>query len=492
MATTYVSLANLTKYDTLLKAYIADGWYDKIEIDQFIATIEQREANFIDRSVNDLVNYYTKSQTYTKAETNALVSAIPKFSLEVVDELPTEDISLTTIYLLRNDTSEPGNIFTEYIYIDDEWEVLGSQSVDLSDYYTCEEVDYLIPKKVSDLQNDAGYVRQVDIDTSMVAGIRGVNDIEFQQGYVTINKQMVGLSLVENKSPQQILGSMTEGNVTSALGFMPLDKLAYKQNTSSQDGYVPKSNGVANKVWGTDANGDTGWQDSVSPTSSVTGVKGSAEVDYRRGNVIISAENIGLGNVENKSSQTIRNELTTVEVLEKIGILPTENGGTGNANGYIQTGKVASSNVGTASTVEGRNNTVTGKQSHAEGYGNRVTSNYSHAEGYVTVASGSTSHSEGTGTVAGYANQHVSGRYNNNKNTTLFEVGNGSSSSAKSNAFEVHSDGFISTGEEAKIKFGKNASNQYGYFKEGESTLTPFGSGGGIDVNVEGENLIFS
>ena len=492
MATTYVSMANLTKYDTLLKAYIADGWYDKIEIDQFIATIEQREANFIDRSVNDLVNYYTKSQTYTKEETNALVSTIPKFAILVVNELPTEDISTTTIYLLRNDGSEEGNIFTEYIYVNDEWEVLGSQSIDLSDYYTCEEVDYLIPKKVSELENDVGYIRAVELDRATVTGIRGVNDLEFQQGEITLNKQMVGLSLVENKSPQQILGMLTETNITSALGYTPMDSLDYKQNTTNQDGYVPKSNGVPNKVWGTDENGDTGWQDSVSPTSSVTGVKGSAEVDYRRGNVIISADNIGLGNVENKSSQTIRNELTQAEVLDKINILPIENGGTGNAVGYIQTGKVASSNVGTASTVEGRNNTVTGKQSHGEGYGVRVTSNYAHAEGYNTTASGSTSHAEGTGTVAGYANQHVSGKYNNNKNNTLFEIGNGTSTSAKSNAFEVHNDGFISTGEEAKIKFGKNASNQYGYFKEGESTLTPFGSGGGVDVSVENENLIFS
>lgn len=324
MATTYVSMANLTKYDTLLKAYIADGWYDKIEIDQFIATIEQREANYVDRSVNDLVNYYTKSQTYTKAETNALISTIPTFSIEVVDELPTEDISTTTIYLLRNDGSEAGNIFTEYLYVDDEWEVLGSQSIDLSDYYTCEEVDYLIPKKVSDLQNDAGYIRQIDIDSNMVAGIRGVNDIEFQKGYVTIDKQMVGLSLVENKSSQQILGQLIDTNVTSALGFMPLNAANYVQNSSTQDGFVPKSNGMPNKVWGTDSNGIPGWINGSGGGGGgdVTGVKGSAEASYRTGNVSISKDNIGLGNVENKSSAIIRGELTSENVTNALGYTP--------------------------------------------------------------------------------------------------------------------------------------------------------------------------
>ena len=484
MATTYVSMANLTKYDGLLKQYIVDGWYDKTEIDDFISIIEDREANFIDKTVNDLVNYYTKSETYTKTEVNTLVSAIPKFAIVVVDELPTEDISPTTIYLLRSGEEEH-NLFTEYIYVDNAWEMLGAQKIDLSDYYTMEEVDYLLPKNISDLNDDVGVMTINNIGDFAVTGVKGESELVYQRGDVTLNKRMVGLSLVENKSPRQIIAQMTGDDVTSALGFMPLNSSEYVQSSSTQNGYVPASNGVANKVWGTNANGEVGWQDNSGGggTAGVTGVKGDAEVDYRTGNVILSKANIGLGNVENKSSATILSELTQSDVLTKIGVLPIANGGTGNANGYIQTGVKEGTSIGSGSTIEGKNNQVTGKQSHAEGYGNRVTSNYAHAEGYVTVASGSTSHAEGTGTTAGYANQHVSGKYNNNKNTTLLEIGNGESSSAKSNAFEVHSDGYISTGEEAKIKFGKNANDEYGYYKYGEDTLTPFGSGGsGGDV----------
>lgn len=321
MATKYVSLANLQKYDGLLKTYIANGWYDKTEIDGFLSDIEEREANFITKSVSDLVNYYTKSETYTKSEVDTLVSAIPKFDIKVVDELPTEGISTTTIYLLR--TGEEGsNIYTEYIYVDGAWEQLGTQRIDLSDYYTKEETDALIPTQVSALENDANYASYDNIGDYVVTGVKGESELEYYRGDVTLNKRMVGLSLVENKSPRQIIAQMTDSDVTSALGYSPMDSSTYVQNSSTQDGYVTKSNGVANKVWGTDSNGIPGWVDGGSSTSGVTGVKGSSETTYRDGNVNISPENIGLGNVENKSSATIRGELTSSNVTTALGYTP--------------------------------------------------------------------------------------------------------------------------------------------------------------------------
>ena len=477
MSTTYISIANLRKYDALLKVYISDGYYDKDEIDDFIAQIEATEANFITKSVNDLINYYTKSETYTKTEVNRLVSEIPKFAIVVVDELPTTEISTTTIYLLRTGDEED-NLFTEYIYVEGEWEKLGEQRIDLSDYYTKEEVDALIPTKVSDLENDSYFLNPMTVQDYAVTGIKGESEQVYRRGDITLQKRDVGLSLVENKSSTMILNEMTGDQVRAALGYSPAESDTWKANTSSSEGYVSKGEGNPNKAWATDENGNPAWRD-FSVVSDVTGVKGDAESAYRTGNVNISKANLGLGNVENKSAAMILGELTQSDVLAKINILPVENGGTGNANGYIQTGERSGTTAGTAATAEGKNTQATGKQAHAEGYGTKASSNYSHAEGYVTTASGSTSHAEGTGTTAGYANQHVSGMYNRNKNTTLLEVGNGESSTYRSNAFEVHNDGYISTGEGTRIKFDSDGNGNYGYYKDGESTLTPFGSGGG-------------
>ena len=58
--------------------------------------------------------------------------------------------------------------------------------------------------------------------------------------------------------------------------------------------------------------------------NTVTGVKGSNESSYRTGDINITKDNIGLGNVENKSSSTIRGELTKANVTTALGYTPPE------------------------------------------------------------------------------------------------------------------------------------------------------------------------
>ena len=71
------------------------------------------------------------------------VSAIPKFAIEPVDALPTENISETTVYLVPNEGSGT-NARDEYIYVNGGWEMLGTIETDLSGYYTSAQVDELI------------------------------------------------------------------------------------------------------------------------------------------------------------------------------------------------------------------------------------------------------------------------------------------------------------------------------------------------------------
>ena len=56
--------------------------------------------------------------------------AMPKFDVEVVDALPTENISETTIYLVPSKSNE-GDMYKEYIYKNGKWELLGIQKLDL-------------------------------------------------------------------------------------------------------------------------------------------------------------------------------------------------------------------------------------------------------------------------------------------------------------------------------------------------------------------------
>lgn len=86
--------------------------------------------------IPNMSNYYTKAQIDSK------IAAIPTLSYQVVSELPTTDISTTTIYLLaRSSSSSQPDIYDEYLYVNSQWEIIGSTSTDLSNYYTKTEVD---------------------------------------------------------------------------------------------------------------------------------------------------------------------------------------------------------------------------------------------------------------------------------------------------------------------------------------------------------------
>lgn len=89
---------------------------------------------------------------YTKEEVNDMISVIPKFAISVVNQLPTEDISTTTVYLLPNDSEETSNLYDEYIYTT-QWEKLGTQTVDLSNYPTINEMNNAINNAINNIIN---------------------------------------------------------------------------------------------------------------------------------------------------------------------------------------------------------------------------------------------------------------------------------------------------------------------------------------------------
>ena len=90
------------------------------------------DSGFITKSVSDLTNYYTKSNTYTKSEVDSLVQNFQWF--EVVATLPTTDIKTNVIYLL-GPTWSGADKYEEYIYSSNAWVKIGDTSVDLTNYF---------------------------------------------------------------------------------------------------------------------------------------------------------------------------------------------------------------------------------------------------------------------------------------------------------------------------------------------------------------------
>ena len=103
---------------------------------------------------------------------------------------------------------------------------------------------------------------------------------------------------------------------------------------------------------------------------------------------------------------------------------------------------------GFSSHAEGRNTTASGDYSHAQGYNTTASGYYSHAQGRNSEATNNATTAIGYGVVADQENSLVVGKYNEeNREGTLFVVGDGESDAARSNAFEVSSDGALVNGD---------------------------------------------
>lgn len=112
--------------------------------------LSNKISTFITRLVDNLANYYLKSEIYTKEEINTLIGAIQGFSYIVVSELPIASaFTMGTIYLVPSEDPQTQNTKDEYITIRSgsigsytySWEQIGSTAIDLSGYVTTEALN---------------------------------------------------------------------------------------------------------------------------------------------------------------------------------------------------------------------------------------------------------------------------------------------------------------------------------------------------------------
>lgn len=76
----------------------------------------------------------TTDNTWSASKISSVIAALNALKLAVVQTLPTTDISTTTIYLVPKTTAGTNNVYDEYVYYNNSWELIGSTEVDLSGY----------------------------------------------------------------------------------------------------------------------------------------------------------------------------------------------------------------------------------------------------------------------------------------------------------------------------------------------------------------------
>lgn len=76
----------------------------------------------------------TLSNTWSASKIRESLAALNSLTFAVVQALPTTDISTRTIYLVPKSTAQTSNTYDEYMYINNQWELIGSTDMDLSGY----------------------------------------------------------------------------------------------------------------------------------------------------------------------------------------------------------------------------------------------------------------------------------------------------------------------------------------------------------------------
>jgi hypothetical protein len=92
-------------------------------------------SNFITKSVNDLVNYYLKSEVYTKEEVAALIGAIQQFHYEIAASTSAVSDPQSNVLYLIGPSGTGSDKYEEYVYSNG-WVKIGDTSIDLSGYVT--------------------------------------------------------------------------------------------------------------------------------------------------------------------------------------------------------------------------------------------------------------------------------------------------------------------------------------------------------------------
>ena len=117
----------------------------------------------------------------SKQYVDNLMSGATKW--EFVSQLPTENIDIHTIYFVPKESAETDNIYDEWVYAIQsrnpdvyDWELLGTNEVDLSNYDTSAQVDTKITNKTNKIWNAVYRNGEMSRQLSDYDGIK-VNDL---------------------------------------------------------------------------------------------------------------------------------------------------------------------------------------------------------------------------------------------------------------------------------------------------------------------------
>ena len=158
---------------------IAEAQLDgsNIELTDYVKKTQMNEE--IEKLKLDDENILAQSKNYTDSVISNIQSGT---NFTIVQELPIENISTSTVYLIESDKE---NYYYQYIYVNNEWANLGAAEVNMEDYYTKDYIDTMDAETKEQINLKANNLFKADMNTvSALGGIpagTNLNDLTIQE-----------------------------------------------------------------------------------------------------------------------------------------------------------------------------------------------------------------------------------------------------------------------------------------------------------------------
>lgn len=131
-----------------LKIKQADGTFSEaIALGANATNVDMANGKTLETTIEEIKSSF--DNYYDKDTVNTMLGDLSSLNILVVETLPATDISTSTIYLKPNTQSGTDNIYDEYIYVNNKWEIIGSTAVDLSNFYDKTTIDTKLADKAA-------------------------------------------------------------------------------------------------------------------------------------------------------------------------------------------------------------------------------------------------------------------------------------------------------------------------------------------------------
>lgn len=195
-------------------------------------------SGFITKSVNDLTNYYLKTETYTKGEVEGLIAAISQFHYEIYASTSAVTSPANNVLYLIGPTGSGADKYEEYVYPDSTtgWVKIGDTSIDLSGYVTTSALNTALANytTTSDLTTLLEGKQDTINDLSDIRSGAGKGETAYQLPSTGIPESDLAQTVADKLNATEIFavtyGTTTQSQIATALAAGKLPVCKYGDN----------------------------------------------------------------------------------------------------------------------------------------------------------------------------------------------------------------------------------------------------------------------